>query len=55
MNNFNLRLRDAMHAASISPKDLASKLGVDHSSVNVWLRGDNLPTEVNREKVVAFF
>lgn len=50
-----MNLREAMIEGRILSSELGPILGVTPSAVNHWLKGDNLPTQGNREKIDQHF
>lgn len=51
MSSVAPKLRAALERAGITARDLAAKIGMDESTVSLWLSGQRTPRMKNLEKV----
>lgn len=51
MSTIASKLRAALDRAGITARDLAAKVGMDESTVSLWLSGQRTPRMKNLEKV----
>ena len=55
MSNFNIRLRQLRTEAGLSQQELADKIGISKSSINMYERGEREPSFETLEAIADYF